>query len=177
MWFWLGLFFSNREYHRRAFEEVLVVSVVSIVPLLLLPFIASIKSSAETPFDLVSAIWAAISAGQLYLYSFAMLGMIIWLSVEDVSSKPFPPRKYFIVIALLTAFLCVLVYQSDPGLSKPLNSFVVKISIWIYGGYLLMYYMLLVFKMLRAPSFAEAVETEVDGLIDQSRKHRGAHHD
>ncbi len=101
MWFWLTLFFSNREYHRRAFEEVFVVAVVSIVPLLLLPFIASLKSGAEAPFDLLTTIWPAISSGQLYLYSFSMLGMIIWLSVEDVSNKPFPPRKYFIVVALL----------------------------------------------------------------------------
>jgi hypothetical protein len=177
MWFWLTLFFSNREYHRRAFEEVFVVAVVSIVPLLLLPFIASLKSGAEAPFDLLTTIWPAISSGQLYLYSFSMLGMIIWLSVEDVSNKPFPPRKYFIVVALLTAFLCLLVYETDPGLSKPLHPFVVRVSVWVYGSYLAMYYMLLVFKMLRAPSLGEAVKTEVDDLINQSRRHRGGHHD
>jgi hypothetical protein len=172
MWFWLTHFFSNRAYHTRAFEEVFVVSVVSIVPLGLLPFIASIKLGAETPFDLENTIWAAISSGQLYLYSFAMLGMIIWLSVEDVSSKPFPPRKYFIVAAIISAFLCLLVYESDPGLSKQLNPFVVKVSVWIYGGYLAMYYALLVFKMVRAPSLGETVDTDVEGLIKQSRRHR-----
>jgi len=126
MWFWLTRFFSSRAHHVHAFEEVFVVSVVSIVPLGLLPFIASKKSDAEAPFNLQNAIWTAISSGQLFLYSFAMLGMIIWLSVEDVSSKPFPPRKYFILVAILAAFLCLLVYESDPGLSKPLNPVVVK---------------------------------------------------
>jgi hypothetical protein len=172
MWFWLTRFFSNRAYHVRAFEEVLVVSIVSIAPLALLPFIASMKASAETPFDLENTVWAAISSGQLYLYSFAMLGMIIWLSVEDVSTKPFPPRKYFIIAALLSAFLCLLVYETDPGLTKPLNPLVVKVSIWIYVGYLAMYYSFLVFKMVRAPSLGETVDTEVNDLIKQSRKHR-----
>lgn len=48
MLFWLKSFFSNRAYHIRAFEEVLVVSVVSIVPLGLLPFIASIGETVDT---------------------------------------------------------------------------------------------------------------------------------
>lgn len=170
MRFWLGLFFSNRECHKRAFEEVFVVSVVSIAPLLLLPFIASVRSGADTPFDPAHEIWTAVSAGQLFLYSFAMLGMIIWLSVEDVSTKPFPPRKYFIVAAVLTAFLCLLVYESDPSLSKPLNPSIVKVSIWIYCSYLGMYYALLVFKMLRAPPLGEAVNDEINTLINQIRR-------
>lgn len=174
MLFWLNLFFSNWEYHKRACAEVFVVSVVSIFPLLTLPFIASLKSGADIPFDVANTIWAAVSAGQLFLYSFAMLGMIIWLSVEDLASKAFPPRKYFIVAAFLTGFLCLLAYEADPSLSKPLNPFIVRMSMWIYGGYLLMYYMLLVFKMLRAPPLSESVETDVDRLMNQSRKHRGS---
>jgi hypothetical protein len=177
MLFWLKNFFSNREFHVRAFEEVFVVSVVSICPLVALPFLASLKSTADGPIDLLTTIWAAISSGQLYLYSFAMLGMIIWLSAEDVSNKRFPPRKYFIVAAILSAFLCVLVYGSDPGLSKPLNPVVVRISIWIYCGYLLMYYALLVFKMIRAPTITETVDLDVTDLIGQSRRHRGDRHD
>src|SRR5580698_3670818 len=110
MRFWLKLFFSNRECHKRAFDEVFIVAVFSIFPLLLLPFIASIKSNPDSPFDLVTTLWAAISSGQLYLYSFAMFGMIIWLCVEDVSNRPFAPRKYFIIAAILPAFLCLLVY-------------------------------------------------------------------
>jgi hypothetical protein len=177
MRFWLGLFFSNRECHKHAFNEVFVVALFSIFPLVLLPFIASLKSAAEAPFDPISTLWAAISAGQLYLYSFAMFGMIIWLCVEDVTKKPFAPRVYFVVAAVLPAFLCLLVYGSDPGLSKPLNPLVVRISVWIYCGYLLIYYALLVFKLVRAPFFSEAVDDEVKSLIDQSRKQRGAHRD
>lgn len=170
MRFWLTLFFSNREFHKRAFEEVFVVIVVSIFPLLLLPFIASIRLSAETPFDFTSTIWSAVASGQLYLYSFSLFGTLIWLCVEDVSSREFPPRKYFSIAAILAAFLCLLVYSFDPNLTKPLNPVLVKISIWIYGVYVLMYYALLVFKMLRAPSVSDTVDHEVKNLIGQSRR-------
>lgn len=172
MRFWIGLFFSNGEFHKRAFEEVLVVILVSIFPLLLLPFVASIKLPAETPFDFSKTIWSAITSGQLYLYSFSLFGTLIWLCVEDVSSREFPPRKYFSVAAILAAFLCLVVYGGDPSLTKPLNPVLVKTSIWIYAAYVLMYYALLVFKMLRAPSITDTVDSEVKNLIGQSRKAR-----
>jgi hypothetical protein len=172
MKFWLALFFSNREFHKRAFEEVFVVVVVSIFPLVLLPFIASARLSADTPFDFASTIWSAIASGQLYLYSFSLFGTLIWLCVEDVSSREFPPRKYFTIAAILAAFLCLLVYSFDPGLTKPLNPVLTKISIWIYVAYVLMYYALLVFKMLRAPSVSDTVDHEVNNLIGQSRNAR-----
>jgi hypothetical protein len=171
MRFWLRLFFSKREFHRRAFEEVFIVTICSIFPLMLLPFVASAKLSAEAPFDLTNTIWSAISAGQLYLYSFSLFGTIIWLCVED-SKKEFPPRKYFSIAAILAAFLCLIVYSFDPGLTKPLNPVLVQISIWIYVIYLLMYYALLVFKMLRAPSVSDTVDAEVTNLIGESRNRR-----
>jgi hypothetical protein len=167
---WITLFFSNRDFHRRAFEEVFVVTLVSIFPLLLLPFVASIKLSAETPFNFTSTVWSAVESGQLYLYSFSLFGTLIWLCVEDVSSRAFPPRKYFSIAAILAAFLCLLVYGYDPGLVKPLNPVLVRISIWIYAAYVLMYYALLVFKMLRAPSISDTVDNEVKNLISKSRK-------
>jgi hypothetical protein len=110
MLFWIKQFFSTREFHKRAFEEVLVVSIVSIFPLLLLPFLGSAKASAESPFELGSTLWKSIESGQLYLYSFSLFGTLIWLCVEDVSNKQFPPRKYFVLASILSAFLCLGVY-------------------------------------------------------------------
>lgn len=173
MRFWLSLFFSNRDFHRRAFEEVFVVIVVSIFPLFLLPFIASAKLAADVPFEFTTTIWSAVASGQLYLYSFSLFGTIIWLCVEDVSSREFPPRKYFSIAAILAAFLCLLVYSFDPALTKPLNPTLVSISIWIYAIYVLMYYALVVFKMLRAPSISDTVNNEVTSLIGESRKTQG----
>lgn len=171
MRFWIKLFFSNGGYHRRAFDELLVITAVSVVPLLLLPFIASAKASAETRFEFSSTIWSAISSGQLYLYSLTVFGSIVWLCVEDWKQE-FAPRKYFVVSSVLAAFLCLAVYSVDPALTKPLNPFLIKVSIYIYVVYLAMYYALLVFKMLRAPSVSETLEGEVGNLINASRSGR-----
>jgi hypothetical protein len=172
MRFWLSQFVSNRAFHLRAVEEVLFIAIVSIVPLLILPFVASVKAQADAPFNLYSVIWSAIASGQLYLYSFALFGTIMWLCVEDVSSKAFPPRKYFVLSGIIAAFLCLLVYGIDPGLSKPLNPVLIYISMFIYFIYLITHYALLVFKMLRAPSIDESVEANVAQIIRQSRRRR-----
>lgn len=113
MLFWLKQFFSNRAFHIRALEEVLFVAIVSIIPLLILPFVASVKAPAEVAFNLNLIIWGAIESGQLYLYSFSLFGMIMWLCVEDVSSKAFPPRKYFVLAGIVSAILCMLVYDRE----------------------------------------------------------------
>jgi hypothetical protein len=103
MLFWIKQFFSTPEFHKRAFEEVFVVAIVSIFPLVLLPFLSSAKASADVPFVLGSTLWRAIESGQLYLYSFSLFGTLIWLCVEDVSNKQFPPRKYFVLAAILVS--------------------------------------------------------------------------
>jgi hypothetical protein len=177
MFFWLKQFLSNREFHKRALEEVLVVSSVSIVPILLLPFLSSAKGSPELPFEWGPILWKAIEAGQLYLYAFSLFGMIIWLCVEDVSNKAFPPRKYFVLLSIVLAFLCLLVYEIDPALTRPLNPALIYVSIFVYLFYLLMYYALLVFKMLRAPDFGETLDRDATELINQSRRRRTNRHD
>lgn len=171
--FWLKQFFSGAGSHRRAFDEVFVVSVVAIFPLVLLPFIAALKASADTPFDLYKTLWSAVSSGQLYLYSFSTFGAIMWLCVEDFD-KAFPPRKYFMLSAVLCGFLCLLVYSIDPTLSRPLNQVLVTTSLAIYAVFLVMYYALLVFKGQRAPDLATSLNNGADKLMAQSRSGRGA---
>jgi hypothetical protein len=174
MLFWIKQFFSNRAFHIRAAEEVVFVAIVSILPLLVLPVLSSVKAPPDTPFAFEKIVWEAIASGQLYLYSFSLFATIMWLCVEDISNKEFPPRKYFVLGSLGTAFLCILVYGADPSLSKPLNPTLISISVYIYIAYLFMYYSLLVFKMLRAPDVSETTAANVNRLISQSENRTGA---
>jgi hypothetical protein len=173
MRFWLTQFFSNREYHKRAFEEVFIVLTFSIFPLLLLPFVGIAKLGVDSTFEWGATLWAAVASGQLYLYSFSLFGTLMWLCVEDVSNKVFPPRKYFAAASVLAAFLCLAIYGLDPGLTKPLHPTLIYISIVIYVVYVATYYSLLVFKMLRAPDLGETLDQEANQLISQSRRRRG----
>lgn len=170
--FWIKSFFSSWQFHRKALAEVAIISVIAIFPLLLLPVISSLKGAADAPMEWSKILYSAVSSGQLYLYSFSTFGTIFWLCVEDVSEKAFPPRKWFLTSAFLSGSICLLVYSSDPGLTKPLNDTLVKWSIIIYVSYLLMYYALLVFKMVRAPDLAASLNQGASRLMQQSRENR-----
>jgi hypothetical protein len=147
---------------------------VSIFPLLLLPFLGAAKAAADSSLEWGPTLWKAIESGQLYLYSFSLFGTLIWLCVEDVSNKQFPPRKYFVLASILSAFLCLVIYGLDPALSKQLHPSLIYTSIVIYVIYLMMYYALLVFKMLRVPELGETLDREANNLITQSRRRRAA---
>lgn len=170
--FWVRNFFSNPQFHFKALSEVVIVSAFAIFPLLLLPIITSLKNDADVPFEWSKILMSALSSGQLYIYSFSTFGTIMWLCLEDVSDKPFPPRKWFGALAVLSGMVCLIVYSFDPSLTKPLNSVLVQWSIAIYVGYLLMYYALLVFKLVRAPDLAESLNEGASRLMRQSRENR-----
>jgi hypothetical protein len=65
----------------------------------------------------------------------------------------------------------------DPALTRPLNPVLIYISVAIYLVYLLMYYALIVFKMLRAPGVDETLNIGAAKLISQSRRQRGPRND
>jgi hypothetical protein len=70
MLFWIKHFFSGPEHHKDAAQEVGLVCGVALAPLLLLPLIEHLRSNLGVP---ATVLWQAISSGQLYLYSFALL--------------------------------------------------------------------------------------------------------
>ena len=109
MRFWIRQFFSDAKAHKDAFEEIFIVSVVSLIPLFLLAVVDQLR--AEHP-NMWAVFMAAISSGQLYLYSFAMLGMIFWLCWKDHDQlQRFPPRKYLALIAFVFSVLIIAVYS------------------------------------------------------------------
>src|SRR5690242_7481428 len=130
MWFWIKHFFSGSGQHKDAAQEVGFVCGISLVPLLLLPLIEHLRSNLEVP---ATVLWQAISSGQLYLYSFALLGTLHWLSQKDRADRAaFPPRKYLSLCVWLPAIIMFIVYSFDPSLSKPLSRTLIWISICFY---------------------------------------------
>ena len=170
---WITQVFSKGDCHKRAFEEVFVVTVFSLVPLLLLPFLEIMKAPKEAQVDLLKVLLRAVEGGQLFLYALSIFGTLIWLCVEDVSEKQFPPRKYLATAAILPAFLCLGIFSSDPLLAKPINPFLVDVSAAIYVFYLLLYYVLLVFKFLRAPDVKTTLDAGVERLMGQHKSRAG----
>lgn len=163
MFFWVRYFFSGSEPHKEAAQEVGLVCGIALAPLLLLPLIEHLRSNLEVP---ATVLWQAISSGQLYLYSFALLGTLHWLSQKDRADRAsFPPRKYLSLCVWLPAIVMFIVYSFDPSLSKPLSQTLIWISIAFYLLYVLLYYVLLVFEKLPPPDASKSLSHGADVLI------------
>jgi hypothetical protein len=166
--FWLRQFVSDARAHKEAFEEVLIVSLVSLIPLFLLAVIDQLHAERK---EIFIVFLAAISAGQLYLYSFSMLGVIFWLCWKDYEHLVrFPPRKYLALIAFLFSVLIIAVYSFDPTLSKQLSPALIKTSILVYAAYTALYYILLVYDNLRPPSIPGGINDEADRMAEKHRR-------
>jgi amino acid transporter len=162
MLFWFKQFFSDARAHREAFEELFFVTIVSLIPLFILAVVDQLR--VEHP-DMWTVFQAAISSGQLYLYGFAMLGMIFWLCWKEHDQLGrFPPGKYLALVAFLLSVLIVTVYSSDPALSKRLSPPLITASIIVYIVYTCLYYILRVYDNLRPPSVGQQLASESDAL-------------
>jgi hypothetical protein len=171
MFFWIRHFFSGSEHHKDAAQEVGLVCGIALVPLLLLPLIEHLRSNLDVP---ATVLWQAVSSGQLYLYSFALLGTLHWLSQKDRADRAsFPPRKYLSLFLWLPAIIMFIVYSFDPSLSKPLSQTLIWISIAFYVLYVLLYYILLVFEKLPPPDVNKTLSDGAKVLILDYRNQTG----
>ncbi len=165
MKFWLNQFFSDRNAHRLAAAEVFFVCVISLIPLLALAIIDQFRL---TSIEVSNLFWDAISSGQLYLYSFALLGMLFWLcQKEHENFTRFTPRIYLMFLVLVPSFLIVIIYAIDPTMSRPLKPGFVKISFLVYALYVILYYVLLVFDHFDPPPVERRLQEETRELIDE----------
>lgn len=128
--------------HSEAISEVLIVSIFSLIPLLVLPFV-DLRSHPEKLS--AATLMLAINRGQLFLYSFGVFGMLVWLLG---SSRRIIPSAAFFVILMLTlipGFICFIMISDDPEFTSNLDPQLVNLSIGLYVLYLIVYYVLLIF--------------------------------
>jgi hypothetical protein len=163
MKFWLGQFFSDGSAHRRAAEEVFFVCVISLLPLLILAVIDQFRQESTSVSELLRN---AIGAGQLYIYSFSLFGTLFWLcQKEHENFERFEPRRYLMFLIWVPSVLIILIYALDPTLSVPLKPNFVQASFWVYGLYVVLYYVLLVFDNLEPPDVEVYLQEKANKLI------------
>jgi Na+-transporting NADH:ubiquinone oxidoreductase subunit NqrB len=139
------------------------VCAISLVPLFLLALIDQYRLSE---INVNSLFWSAIGAGQLYLYSFALFGTLFWLcQKEHENFARFKPRLYLMFIALVPCILIIGIYLLDPSMTKPLAPSLVRTSFWIYGLYIVLYYILLVFDNFQPRGIEEGLQENARTLI------------
>jgi hypothetical protein len=168
MKFWWNQFFSDWQAHKDAAEEIFFVCALSLIPLFALAVIDLLRSPAP---QISQLFWNAIANGQLYLYSFSLLGTLYWLcQKEHENFGRFQPRRYLMFLILVPAIVIVVVYAYDPTMSKPLDPGLVKTSFFIYALYVLLYYILLVFDHLEPPDVEDQLKKETKTLISQFKE-------
>jgi len=164
MKFWIRQFLSDRNAHRLAAEEVFFVCVISLTPLVVLAVIDQMHAAG---LEVSELFWEAIGAGQLYLYSFALLGTLFWLcQKEHENLERFSPRKYLMFFVFVPSILIFVIYALDPTMSKPLRPAFVTASFVVYLLYVVLYYILLVFDHIEPPPVEQGLQEEANILID-----------
>lgn len=172
MKFWFGQFFSSGKAHKLALHEVMVVCIISLVPLLALAVIDELRSK-EANFEALFS--SALGAGQLYLYSFSLLGTLFWLcQKEHENFARFEPRIFIMLFIFAPFVLILIIYSVNPTMTKPLSAGFVTTSYVVYALYVLVYYVLLVFDHLEPPAVEAGLQKAANSLINKYQSSEGA---
>lgn len=165
MIFWFKQFFSSSKAHKLALYEVFVVCGLSLIPLLALAVFDQLHS-AEPDFE--QLFWGALGSGQLYLYSFSLFGTLFWLcQKEHENFSRFEPRLFLMLAIFIPCALIIVIYATNPTMSKPLAPRFVNLSFMVYSLYCALYYVLLVFDHLEPPAVEQGLQNAANSLMDE----------
>jgi hypothetical protein len=150
-----------------SFAEVLIVTVVGIVPFVLAVLRHNATNGKVTEFDIRSVFVSSFSGGQLYLYAFSLLGTLLWLSVFKWTV---PQRAYKWILGLivtLVGFLIAALGGIDPTFSTINNAAIVRLSFYCYGIFVIIYFLLLIGEKEKPPSARATLRDEASALVSK----------
>tara|TARA_R110000868_G_scaffold56666_3_gene175242 strand:+ start:3920 stop:4441 length:522 start_codon:yes stop_codon:yes gene_type:complete len=153
MWWVRKLLEADEDDRREAQKEVLVVTVISLMPLVLAALVNYIlqKGQGAENVDYLLILLSSIAGGQLFFFIASLIGSIVWLSSRDINSGSFPPRSFFVVYCLVSFGVVSVSIGVDPTLTKLQVPLIFWLSVGLYILSLLIYYALLVFNRAMPP--------------------------
>src|SRR5690606_23936557 len=95
-------FFQSPEEHKKALAGTGVIAFFSVLPLLVLPALDALRRSVYGPPQAIPcpvavpdpiSLWDTISSGQLFMYSFAFFGSLLWMLLQEYKSDKTIPNK------------------------------------------------------------------------------------
>jgi NADH:ubiquinone oxidoreductase subunit 3 (subunit A) len=88
----------------------------------------------------------------------------MWLLGESRKKTPRVVYNIFLLLILIPGLICMFMYSNDPDFRSVIDPHLVKISIFLYCLYLLLYYLLIVCREMEV-SLEKSIKAGVDNLI------------
>lgn len=153
---------------RPAFLEILVVTVISLVPLLAGVFrelLIPTVGVQETPFQ------RAFLGGQLIFYAVGLTATVVWLSNRDWHEF-YPWRSIVNLLSVIVIALCCIAVGADPTLQTLDKSVIGFSSVALFFSALIMYlFMALVAQV--DPNLRKSLAKDDADLVTAVKKSRG----
>lgn len=167
-------FFQSAEKHKKALWGTSVITFFSVLPLLILPAADALRRSVygpprEIPCPAVVpepiTLWDTISSGQLFMYSFAFFGSLLWMLLQEYKSdKTIPHKLAYASLISTICFFCMLVYGASPDLRQTLPVWAVYFSILCFAIFMVIHYILLVYPTLPVKSLHDDMNAGANKL-------------
>jgi hypothetical protein len=166
MIYWIGKYFTQLDTHLKALAEVAITAFFSLAPFATAILIPSIKRADGTFISLVEV----VGRGQVFLLSYGLYGTIFWLAFANGEYPRHTARIMLGTIATLTIIPVVSVSGVDPTFSTVLNPSLIKASYWLYGLFIVINYLLLVYMRIEPPEPREVYKREAKTMLDDYRR-------
>lgn len=150
-----------------AILEVGCVGALGVVPL----FAAAYLQSSDPSIPVSAATLSLrnlIELGQLYLYSFSLIGTLLWLLLARSNGAHVSLRVVLGFLVLIIAASCIGVYMQNPAMSSKLPAHLVSFSVLCFASCLILYFVLLLCSSSEAPTASETLNRDVKGLVERA---------
>ena len=166
---WLAQIAAN-EFLRRigsAILEVLCVGTLGVTPLLAASFL-NIHSQDGSVAGSMANLRQYVQLGQLFLYSFAMIGTLLWLLLARSTGAHLLFRVLLGLATLAVAIIAVGVFMQDPRMSTQLNDFLVQVSFGCFFTCLITYFFLLMCESAPPRPAGAAFQPDINKLVQNA---------
>lgn len=160
MIYWIKKYFTDPAGHWRALYEVVVIAIFSLGPFVITFFTRAALSEDGTSVDL----YDIVGRGQLYLLSYGIFGTVFWLAFPNPDKPMHGARALLGTVATLIALPVIGFIGVDPTFSSVLNSKIINLGYWVYGLFLLIYYLILFYTDIVPPEPNTVLEREANDM-------------
>ena len=131
-----AIFRSGSQVWIAALLETLVVSVVSLIPLICVAVRQLLPP--DSTIYLSDAFVKALLSGQLLFYALGFIATVVWQSNKDLNSF-FPLRTLINLFSIMAIVVCSLVIGFDPNLSNINADFLATFSVSMFICSMILY--------------------------------------